>query len=73
MGINVRRANMSLKISGLQYTHLVSSTAAFAIISWNELSPVFSLIHWIPLGEKIEKPEEEPEGVSKRHIQVARQ
>lgn len=51
---------MSLKISGFQYIHLLSSTVAWEIISWNELSPVFSLTHWIPFGEKIEKPDEDP-------------
>lgn len=59
-GIKVRRANMSLNISGLQYTHLVSSTAALDIMSWKELSPVFSLIHCMPFGEKMENPEDEP-------------
>lgn len=29
-------------------------------MSWNEVSPVFSFTHWIPLGEKIEKPDEDP-------------
>jgi hypothetical protein len=28
------------------------------------LSPVFSLTHCIPLGEKMEKPDEEPNRVS---------
>src|SRR5271163_2542114 len=51
---------MSLKISGFQYIHLLSSTVEWEIISWNELSPVFSLTHWIPFGEKIEKPDEDP-------------
>ncbi len=59
-GMNVRRRNISLKISGFQYTHLLSSTAAVDIISWKELSPVFSLTHSIPLGEKMENPDEEP-------------
>lgn len=60
----VRRANMSLKISGLQYTHFVSSAAAFDIMSWKELSPVFSLIHDTPLGENIENPDDEPDTMS---------
>jgi len=30
------------------------------IISWKEESPVFSFTHCIPLGEKMEKPEDEP-------------
>ena len=29
-------------------------------MSWNEVSPVFSLTHWIPLGEKIENPDDAP-------------
>ena len=53
---------MSLKISGFQYIHLLSSTVELEIISWNELSPVFSLTHCIPFGEKIENPEEDPMG-----------
>lgn len=60
-GLKTRRAKISLKISGFQYIHLLSSTYADEIISWKEESPVFSLTHWIPLGEKIENPEDEPE------------
>jgi hypothetical protein len=30
------------------------------MVRWNELSPVLEFTHEIPLGEKIEKPEEEP-------------
>jgi hypothetical protein len=51
---------MSLKISGFQYIHLLSSTVACEIISSKELSPVFSLTHCIPLGENIENPEDDP-------------
>jgi hypothetical protein len=29
-------------------------------MSWKEVSPVFPFTHCIPLGEKIEKPEEDP-------------
>jgi hypothetical protein len=29
-------------------------------MSWNEVSPVFSLTHWMPFGEKMENPDEEP-------------
>ena len=50
----------SEKISGFQYCHLLSSTEADVIISWKEESPVFSFTHCIPLGENIEKPDEEP-------------
>jgi hypothetical protein len=35
-------------------------------MSWKEVSPVFSLTHWMPRGEKIEKPEEEPVKAGKR-------
>lgn len=63
-GMNVRRANKSLKISGRQYTHFVSSAAAVKIISWKELSPVFSLIHCMPFGEKMENPDDEPRAIS---------
>ena len=59
-GLYTRRTNMSLKISGFQYIHLLSSTVACEIISWKELSPVFSLTHWMPLGENIENPEDDP-------------
>jgi hypothetical protein len=34
--------------------------AAVEIMSWNELSPVLSLTHDIPFGEKMENPEDEP-------------
>ena len=29
-------------------------------MSWKEVSPVFSLTHEIPLGENMEKPDEDP-------------
>jgi hypothetical protein len=51
---------MSPKISGFQYIHLLSSTEADEIMSWKDVSPVFSLTHAIPFGEKIEKPDDEP-------------
>jgi hypothetical protein len=38
----------------------LSSTDASEIISWKEESPVFSFIHCMPFGEKIENPEEDP-------------
>jgi hypothetical protein len=50
----------SLKISGFQYIHLLSSVEDDKIISWKDESPVFSLTHWMPLGEKIEKPDDDP-------------
>lgn len=31
-------------------------------MSWNEVSPVFSLTHCMPFGENIEKPEDDPDG-----------
>ena len=52
---------MSPKTSGFQYIHLLSSTEADEIISWKEESPVFSLTHWIPFGENMENPEDDPE------------
>ncbi len=54
------RLNRSEKTSGFQYIHLFSSTEAEEIISWKEESPVFSLTHWIPFGEKMENPDEDP-------------
>jgi hypothetical protein len=30
-------------------------------MSWKELSPVFSLTHSIPFGEKMENPDDEPD------------
>ena len=57
----IRLWKRSVKISGFQYCHLFSSTEADVIISWNEESPVFSLTHCMPFGEKIEKPDEEPD------------
>lgn len=59
-GMNALISNRSLKTSGFQKFHLTSFISAEAIISSNELSPVFSLTHCIPLGEKMEKPEEDP-------------
>ena len=59
-GLNTRRANISLKISGFQNIHLLSSIYADCIMSWKEESPVLSLTHWIPLGENIENPDEDP-------------
>jgi hypothetical protein len=35
--------------------------AAVEIMSWKELSPVLSLTHDIPFGEKMENPEDDPE------------
>lgn len=58
--LKMRRWKRSPNTSGFQYIHLFSSTDAEDIISWNEESPVFSLTHWIPLGEKIENPDEDP-------------
>jgi len=60
-GLNIRRWNRSENTSGFQYIHLFSSTEAEEIISWNEESPVFSLTHWIPFGENIENPDDDPE------------
>jgi hypothetical protein len=57
---NIRVSNRSENTSGFQYTHLLSSTDASEIISWKEESPVFSFIHCMPFGEKIENPEEDP-------------
>jgi len=59
-GLKIRRPNRSPNTSGFQYIHLFSSTEALDIISWNEESPVLSATHWIPFGEKMENPEEEP-------------
>ena len=59
-GLKTRLMKRSLKISGFQYIHLLSSTDEDEIMSWKEESPVFSLTHWIPLGEKIEKPDDDP-------------
>ena len=56
----IRRSNKSEKTSGFQYIHLFSSTDAEDIISAKEESPVFSLTHWIPFGEKIENPDDDP-------------
>lgn len=36
------------------------SELASMIICWKLLSPVFSLTHWMPLGEKIENPDDDP-------------
>ena len=58
--MKTRLMKRSLNISGFQYIHLLSSTDEDEIMSWNDESPVFSLTHWIPLGEKIEKPDDEP-------------
>jgi hypothetical protein len=55
-----RRLKMSWKTSGRHCIHLLSSTAAVDIMSRKELSPVLSFTHWMPLGENIEKPEEDP-------------
>jgi hypothetical protein len=55
------RAKRSPKTSGFQYIILFSSTEADDIISWKEESPVFSLTHCTPLGEKMENPEDDPE------------
>jgi len=57
---NIRLSNRSEKTSGFQYAHLLSSTDASEIISSKEESPVFSFTHWMPFGEKIENPEEDP-------------
>jgi hypothetical protein len=51
---------MSRKTSGFHDTHLLSSIDDVQIMSWKEVSPVLSLTHWMPLGENIEKPDEEP-------------
>src|SRR5580692_9229666 len=55
------RWKMSRNTSGFHCTHLFSSLEVVVTISWNERSPVFSLTHWMPLGEKSEYPEEEPD------------
>lgn len=62
--LKIRRSKRSPKTSGFQYIHLFSSTDAEDIISWNDESPVFSLTHEIPFGEKIENPDDEPTSVS---------
>jgi hypothetical protein len=67
-GLYTRRWNMSPKTSGLHWIHLLSSIEVWVTISWNDLSPVFSLTHWTPFGEKIEKPEEDPRIVSNDQI-----
>ncbi len=59
-GLKTRLMKRSLKISGFQYIHLLSSTEEEEIMSWKDESPVFSLTHWMPLGEKIEKPDDDP-------------
>ncbi len=59
-GRNTGRLNKSDKTSGFQFVHLWSSMETSEIICWKELSPVLSLTHWIPLGEKMENPDEEP-------------
>lgn len=60
-GLKTRRTKMSPKISGFQYCHLFSSSlTAFWMVSWNEVSPVFSLTHSMPLLEKIENADDEP-------------
>jgi len=61
-GRNIRLSNRSENTSGFQYAHLLSSTEADDIISRNEESPVFSFTHCMPLGEKMENPDEEPAG-----------
>lgn len=67
-GLKTLRTKMSPKISGFQYCHLVSSSlTAFWMVSWNDVSPVFSLTHSMPLLEKIEKAEDDPEAQSGRH------
>ena len=58
--LKTRRAKMAPKTSGFQYIHLLSSTAEDDSMSWKDLSPVLPLTHCIPLGEKIENPEEDP-------------
>ena len=55
-----RRRNRSMKTSGFQAVHLWSSIETSEIICWNVLSPVFSFTHWMPFGEKMEKPDEDP-------------
>jgi hypothetical protein len=47
---------------------LWSSIETSDIICWNELSPIISLTHCIPLGEKMEKPEDDPVKVSDGNI-----
>lgn len=59
-GRKMGRRNRSPKTSGFQFVHLWSSTETSDIVRWKDRSPVLLLTHSIPLGEKIEKPEEEP-------------
>lgn len=58
--LNIRRWKRSPNTSGFQYMYLFSSTEEAEIISWKEESPVLSLTHCIPFGEKIENPDDEP-------------
>lgn len=59
-GRKIGLAKRSWNTSGFQYIILFSSTEQEDIISWKEESPVFSLTHCIPFGEKIENPEDDP-------------
>ena len=59
-GLKTRRRKISPKTSGFQWIHLCSCSCAAEMDSWKDVSPVFSLTHWMPLGEKIEKPDDEP-------------
>ena len=59
-GLKTLRKKMSPKMSGFQYMILLSSLIAFVIVSWKDVSPVFSLTHSMPFLEKIDRAEEEP-------------
>src|SRR5882724_9522959 len=52
---------MSRNTSGFHWTHLFSSLEVVVTMSWNDRSPVFSLTQVMPLGEKSEYPEDEPD------------
>jgi hypothetical protein len=39
---------------------------------WKELSPVFSFTHWMPFGEKMENPDDEPARFSTVQMKTSR-
>src|SRR5579862_5650685 len=60
-GLKTVRRNRSPKISGFQCANLLSSSEVVEdIISWKDVSPVFSFTHCMPFGEKMENPDDEP-------------
>lgn len=59
-GRKIWRRNRSPKTSGFQLVHLWSSTETSDMVRWKDWSPVLVLTHWIPLGEKMEKPDDDP-------------